>query len=143
MPLFARLLIGVAAALLAGWIAHGPIGRGEAFVARLEAQALAVVREADIPGVEVRLQSDPLARRALLSGPADDFQREGTGYFPGLNDRILGLAGISAIAWADGRGDRGWALPLLIETEALVLVFFGLGLLLGWRLFRPRREGYL
>lgn len=143
MPLFARLLIGVAAALLAGWIAHGPIGRGEAFVARLEGQALAVVREAEIPGVGLRMQRDPLARRAHLSGPADDFQREGTGYFPGLNDRVLGISGMGAIDWADGRADRGWALPLLIETEALVLVFFGLGLLFGWRLFRPRREGYL
>ena len=142
MPRYARLLTGIAAALLAGWIFHGPLGSGEAFVAGLEARAQAVVREAEIPGVEVRLQRDPLARRALLSGSANDFQRAGTGYFPGLNDRILGLAGMGAVRWADGDA-RGWALPLLVETEALVLVFFGLGLLIGWRLFRPRRPGYL
>lgn len=143
MSSIARLLIGLTAALLAGWIAHGPLGQGEAFVAHLEARAKAVVTEAEIAGVAVRMAREPLARRAELSGPADAFQREGRGNFPGLNDRILGLAGVGAVRWADEPEGRGGALPLLIETELMVLIFFALGLALGWRLFRPRREGYL
>ena len=143
MPAYARLLTGLIAALLAGWIAHGPLGQGERFLAGLDARAEAVVTEAELPAVSVRMDRDPRARRALLTGPADAFQREGRGNFPGLSDRILGLDGIGAIRWTDEPESRGLALPLLLETELMVLFFFGLGLALGWRLFRPRRQGYL
>lgn len=34
-------------------------------------------------------------------------------------------------------------MPLLAETELLVIAAFLIGLGLGWLLFRPRREGYL
>ena len=34
-------------------------------------------------------------------------------------------------------------MPLLIETELLVLVFYALGVVLGWRLFRPRPTSFL
>ena len=143
MPARARLLIGLIAALLAGWIAHGPLGQGERFLAGLDAGAQAVVAEAELPAVSVRMDRAPRARRALLAGPADPFQREGRGNFPGLSDRILGLDGIGAVRWTDEPEGRGLALPLLVETELMVLFFFGLGLALGWRLFRPRRQGYL
>lgn len=95
-----KFLIGLAAAILMGWIYHGPLGNGEALIGRLEAQARAAVAEGDVPGVEVRLKRDPLSRAAVLSGPANDFQREGMGQFPGLNDRIRGIEGISAVEWA-------------------------------------------
>ena len=101
MSAWLKFVIGFAAALLAGWIAHGPLGQGEALIGRLEAQAQAVVRDAELPGVQVRLARDPLARQAILSGPADDFQREGQGQFPGLNDRVRAIAGISSIRWEE------------------------------------------
>ena len=34
-------------------------------------------------------------------------------------------------------------MPLLIETEFLVLLAFALGLGAGWLLFRPKRDSFL
>ena len=94
-----KFLIGLAAALLAGWIGHGPLGQGAAFVDRLDAQAKAVIKQAELPGVQVRFSRDPLSREAILSGQADEFQREGMGQFPGLNDRIRAIPGVSGLRW--------------------------------------------
>lgn len=99
MPVAAKFLIGLMTALAAGWISHGPLGRGAAFIDTLQAQGDAVLREAEVPGVQVRFSRDPLAREAILSGPANDFQREGQGLFPGLNDRIGEIPGISGYRW--------------------------------------------
>ncbi len=96
-----KFLIGLAAVMLMGWVYHGPLGNGEALIGRLEAQARAAVAEGEVPGVEVRLQRDPLARVATLSGPANDFQREGMGQFPGINDRVRAIEGISRMEWAN------------------------------------------
>ena len=101
MPTAVKLLIGLVAALIVGWIGHGPLGRGEAFIASLQAQADAAVREADLPGVTVRFPRDPLRREAILSGPANDFQREGMGQLPGINDRILAIPGVARLRWDD------------------------------------------
>ena len=38
MSRWQKLSIGLAAALLAGWVSHGPLGRGTAYVDRLEAE---------------------------------------------------------------------------------------------------------
>jgi hypothetical protein len=100
MPRIAKFLIGLAGALLAGWIGHGPLGQGEAFVGRLEAQANAVIRTAELP-VRARFERNPLARQAVLSGDANEFQREGQGRFPGINDRIRQVPGVSGIRWDD------------------------------------------
>ncbi len=101
MPAFAKLLIGFTAALLTGWLSHGPLGQGEAFVDGLQAQADAVIRDAGLAGVTATFPRDPLSRSATLSGPANDFQREGQGTLPGLNDRISAIPGVSGIAWND------------------------------------------
>ena len=95
-----KLLVRLAAVPLMGWVSHGPLGNGEALIGRLEAQARAAVAESEVPGVEVRLARNPLARVATLSGPANDFQREGMGQFPGLNDRVREIEGIARIEWA-------------------------------------------
>jgi len=96
-----KFLIGLIAVMLMGWLYHGPLGNGEALIGQLEAQARAAVAEGEVPGVEVRLKRDPLSRVAVLSGPANDFQREGMGQFPGLNDRVRQIEGISGIEWAN------------------------------------------
>ena len=93
------MLIGFVAALLAGWISHGPLGRGEAFINSLEAQSVAALRAAELPEIQVRMKRDPLRRVAMLSGPANDFQREGQGLYPGINDRIEAIPGITSIEW--------------------------------------------
>lgn len=99
MNSWSRFLVGLAVALTCGWISHGPIGRGEAFVGRLEAQAEQVIRATELPGVRVRFERDPLRRSARLSGEANEFQREGQGLYPGLNDRILAIPGVSGLVW--------------------------------------------
>ncbi len=96
-----KFLIGLVAVLLMGWVYHGPLGNGEALIARLEAQARAAVIESEVAGVDVRLGRDPLSRVATLSGPANDYQREGMGQFPGLNDRVRAIEGISGVRWAN------------------------------------------
>jgi hypothetical protein len=101
MPASLKFLIGLVAVTLMGWISHGPLGNGEKLVGRLEAQAKSAVAESEVPGVEVRLSRDPLSRAATLSGPANDYQREGMGQFPGLNDRIRAIEGISDVGWAN------------------------------------------
>lgn len=96
-----KFLIGLAATLLMGWLNHGPLGQGEALVGRLEAQAKAAVAETEVTGVEVRLERDPLSRTAVLSGPADRFQREGRGGLKGINDHVGEVEGIAGVEWAN------------------------------------------
>jgi len=101
MPRWIRLPIGLAAALLAGWLYHGPYGGGTRFIQALEQRAQMRLRFAELPGVSVRMQREPLARVAILSGTADEFQREGMGSYPGINDRIATIPGIAGIRWDD------------------------------------------
>ena len=96
-----KFLIGLTAVVVMGWIYHGPVGNGEALVNRLESQAREAVAASEVPGVEVRLGRDPLSRDATLSGPANDFQREGMGGYPGLNERVGSIEGISSVRWAN------------------------------------------
>jgi hypothetical protein len=96
-----KLMIGLSAALVAGWISHGPVGRGEAFAAMLDAKANEEIRLAELPGVRARMQRDPIARVAVMTGNANDFQREGMGQLPGINDRIGAIPGIASVRWDD------------------------------------------
>ena len=138
-----KFLTGLAAVLLMGWIHHGPLGNGAALVDRLEAQARIAVAQSEVPGIAVRLGRDPLSRTATLSGPANDFQREGMGEFPGLDDRVSGIEGIAGTRWAD-RPDNKRVMPLLLETLAQILVAYLAGVLLARLLFgRAKRDGFL
>jgi hypothetical protein len=143
MPTAVKLLFGLALALLAAWISHGPLGRGEALIDRIESDARAAVARAELPGISVRLDRSPLSRRATLSGPANDLQREGLGSQMGISDYVRDVEGIGTVRWADEpRPDRR-TLPLLLETMLLAALFYLIGLGLGWLLWgRPRREGF-
>lgn len=143
MPASVKFLIGLAAALLMGWVHHGPMGNGEALIDGLEAQARGAVAAGEVAGVDVRLGRDPLSRTATLSGPANDFQRDGMGEFPGLNDRVGDIEGISSTRWADEPA-TGTVVPLLAETLALILLAYLAGVGVAWPLFgRRRKESYL
>ena len=139
MSRWTKLLIGLLAAFAVGWIGHGPLGRGSAYIGEVEARAQAQVRAAAIPGIEVRMSRAPLSRTAILSGPANDFQREGIGQLPGLNERVSGVAGVSAVRW----DVEGGGIPLLLEILGLVMLAYLIGIGIGWRLFRWRPEGFL
>ncbi|WP_158702924.1 hypothetical protein [Allosphingosinicella vermicomposti] len=135
-----KFAIGLAAALLIGWLHHGPLGAGARFVDGLERQAQAAVAQTNVPGVTVRLGHDPLSRHATLSGPADAFQREGQGELKGINDWVAEIEGISGYHWADDAGGAPTAMPLLAELLILVAIAYLAGLGLGWLLFGRRRD---
>ena len=71
----AILLIGIAAT--AGFTAlwHGPLGAGERLVLQSETSARRTLDYYEMPMIQAHMQRGPLARRLILSGPADDFQR--------------------------------------------------------------------
>lgn len=99
MPRLVKILLGLALALAVGWLHHGPLGGGERLIDALEARAQLRLRVAEIPGVTVRMERDPLSREAILSGDANDFQKEGLGGFPGVNERIDSIPGVAGIRW--------------------------------------------
>lgn len=143
MPNAAKILIGLLATLLMGWVWHGPAGRGEAFVASLETQARAEIAPLAIPGIEVRLGRDPISRTATMSGPANDLQREGLGSEWGLSDYVRSIPGVAGVRWTDERG-KGGGIPLLAETWAMLALAYFAGLGLGALLFgRRRRQSFL
>ena len=96
-----KFLIGLAASLVVALVAYWPLGMGAAFVDRLEAGANIMIGRAAVPGVTVRMQRAPLARKALLSGPANQFQRDGMGSLPGLNARVLIVPGMGSVEWTN------------------------------------------
>jgi hypothetical protein len=138
-----KAIIGLLLALAAAWIWHGPLGRGAGLIDRLEGEARASVAATELPGISVALSRDPLARVALLSGQANDLQREGLGSQMGISDYVRAVEGISDLRWADDPKSNRWIMPLVIETlvQAALAYFIGLGL--GWLLWgRRRREGF-
>ncbi|MEA3037575.1 MAG: hypothetical protein QOE79_88 [Sphingomonadales bacterium] len=139
-----RILIGLAAVLLMGWIWHGPAGRGAMFVDLVEARARAVVAQAELPGIAVRLERHPLSRNAILSGPADDFQRHGMADEPGLIGRVAEVSGIGGVKWNDEPRRGGWPLPILAETLLQLLLAYAIGFGIGAIFFaRPKRTSFL
>ncbi len=69
------VLIGVAAVLAETALWHGPMGAGDRMAARAETIARRTLDYYELPMIQARMQRSPLARRMILSGPADDFQR--------------------------------------------------------------------
>lgn len=102
-----KFLIGVAAALVAGVVSHWPLGQGEAFVDQLEAPLQPLLASMNVPDVTGRMQREPLSRTALLSGPADCFQRTGTfasgksTEVPSIDDRVLAIPGMGRVEWTN------------------------------------------
>jgi hypothetical protein len=140
-----KFTIGLAAALAAGWLHHGPLGGGATLLDSLEAHAQLRIRYTELPGIAVRMERDPMRRDAILSGPANDFQRDGMGSYPGLNERVATIPGIAGVRWAEGHNGLGGSrLPLLAETLLLCALAFLVGLGLGRLVFgRRRRTSFL
>ena len=143
MPLVLKATIGLLLALAVAWIWHGPLGHGDRLIDRLEGEAKTEIAKAELPGINVILSRDPLARAATLSGPANDLQREGLGSQKGVSDYVRDVDGISDVRWTDEPDSERRIMPLLLEFLALAAFAYLIGLGLGWLLWgRRRREGF-
>ena len=87
------LMIGIAATLGATALYHGPMGKGDAFAAAIEQAARAELDRQEMFQIAGRLERGPLRRTLVLSGPADDFQREE------LPKIMVRLSGVDAVRW--------------------------------------------
>jgi hypothetical protein len=127
-----KFVIGLAASILFAWLYLAPLGHGQSYISAVEARAAKVVADAEIPGAQVRLVRDPPERTAILSGPADPFQRNGEGSLKGLTERVGEVDGVAHVYWADEPGPHERGLPLLVESLIPVVLAFLLGVFAGW-----------
>lgn len=120
---------GIAGAIAAAALWHGPLGGADRFAASIEHTARFVLNDWEMGHVQGRLHRDPLTRRLLLTGEADDFQRSEL-------SKIMGsIPGVSTANWSAGSG----GLALIGEAALLASAGFLLGLLLAY-LFELRRR---
>lgn len=165
MSRWLKLLIGLVASLLIGWVYYGPVGQGEAYANLLQQRAEFVLRVSQVPNIQARIGRAPLTRTVFLCGPTVEFQRNGTlawrggaNDLPGLDGRMLQVGGIAAVVWdpaapvatADsppcrpGGPAATGGFPLLVEMLGLAAFAWLIGVGIGWVLRRrPPRKGYL
>jgi len=84
---------GIIAVLGVTALWHGPMGHGDRFRSFVEANARSQLDHDEMTQVQAHLERGPLTRRLILSGPADDFQREE------IVRRMLLLPGIGEAVW--------------------------------------------
>jgi hypothetical protein len=90
------VLAGVAVVVGFSALWHGPLGAGERLARQVEADARARLDADEMYQVQAHIQRDPLSRRLVLSGPADDFQRSE------LVRRLDEVPGVLEVRWDPG-----------------------------------------
>jgi hypothetical protein len=123
------LLTGLAASIAGAAAWHGPLGAANRFAAEVNRDIQKTLVFYEIPQVSGHLHRGPLTRRAVLSGPADDFQRS---ELVRLTDQVPGVASTS---WSAGGG----GVPLLVQAGIAASLGFLLGLLLAYLVELRRR----
>ncbi len=127
------LAIGGAASLAAALLLHGPVGRGEALAASIEARAATDLNDLELPFITARVERGPLKRTIWLSGRADTFQRR---ELPRYMDVI---PGVGAVRWRGGRQTPALLMPLVAEAALMALIAFFFGTLLAYLIEIRRR----
>ena len=125
--------IGLAATLAATALWHGPGGAGARLGKLLDHDSRAMLDHYEMQAVGARIQHDPLTRRIVLDGPADDFQR---GEIKRMTES---LPGVATAHWT-GSGDRTRQLPLLAEVALMALACFAAGVVLAYVAALRRRS---
>jgi hypothetical protein len=123
------LAAGIAAAIAAAALWHGPLGAADRFTARVELGARQALDYYEMTKVTAHLDRGPLTRTLVLGGPADDFQ---TSELVRLLDQ---LPGVSRVSWTDRAGGP----PLVAEAAAVAILGFLFGLLLAYLVELRRR----
>lgn len=126
----APVALGIAAALAAASLWHGPIGAADRFAERIDRTARAVIVRYEMTGVEAHIHHGPLTREVLLSGPADDFQRSE------LVRYMEQVPGVNSASWTGPTV----GIPLIAEGLATALVGYCAGLLLAFLVALRRRH---
>ena len=88
MTRFRILMLGIAASLAFTALWHGPLGAGDRMAARAEVIARRTLDYYALPMIQARMERQPMSRRIVLSGPADNFQR---GELVRIMDQIPGI----------------------------------------------------
>lgn len=94
MNRMAILGLGVLAATAATWLWHGPLGTGDRLARQIERDARAQLDRDEMIQVRAEVEREPLSRRLILSGPADDFQRRE------IKRRLEALPGVGEAVWS-------------------------------------------
>ena len=119
------LVVSIAIAAL--W--HGPLGAADRFRSEVDGMLRATLVYNEIPEVSAHLHREPLTRRVMLSGPADDFQR---------SELVLAMdevPGVGSSTWSAAGG----GVPLIVEGIAAGAIGFLLGLVLAYLIELRRR----
>ena len=123
------LMIGLALAIAAVGLWHGPLGAADRLASRVERDARATLVHWEVPQMRAHLHRSPLTRRLLLSGPADDFQRTE------LVRTMETLPGVREASWSNDGG----GLPLIAEGLGVAFLGFLVGVLLAYLVELRRR----
>jgi ABC-type Fe3+ transport system permease subunit len=123
------LAIGVLACVGAAALWYGPMGAAKLLAFRVERDARITLNNYEIPEVSAHLHRNPLSRRLILSGPANDFQR-------GELVRIMPhIPGIREARWSNAGG----GVPLIVESIGAAILGYLFGLLLAYLVELRRR----
>ncbi len=124
----ARLALGIALSFVLAAVWHGPLGGADRFQRKVERDIQQMLVDYEMTKVSAHLHQRPLSRRVMLSGPADDFQRQG------LIEYLDRIPGIESATWSKRGG-----MPLIAEGMIVSLVGFLFGLLLAYLVELRRR----
>ncbi len=88
------LALGILMVIGATWLWHGPLGAGDRLARQIEGGARIQLDRDEMIQVQARVEREPLTRRLILSGPADDFQRRE------IKRRLEALPGVGEAVWS-------------------------------------------
>lgn len=126
--------LGLAASLLLALAWHGPGGAGARMARAIETDIAQMLAYYEMNQVTGRLERGPLARRLILAGPADDFQRTQ------LVIEAEHRPGVGEARWSRTSDPLRYPLPLWFEAMALAAAAFVLGMVLAYAGSLRQRE---
>lgn len=128
------VLIGTAASLACTALWHSVGGAGERLATTLDRQQRIMLDDYEMQVIDGRAQRDPIARRIVMKGPANDFQRAELVRY---SER---LPGVGEARWNRAKTQFSYPLPSLVEGIFLALSAFVAGLLVAYAAFVRRED---